>query len=170
MAEPSIIGIRRYKDADLDGVISVFLESIRQVAVREYNQAQISAWAQVDRDVWRSRRLSRPTWVAFDRELIVGFADLEPDGHLDMMYVHHAYQGRGIASALLAAVERLATEQGLAGISVDASLTAKRFFENRGFTLLKEQRVAVRGEVLVNFRMFKSLHSAAASSTAHEAK
>ena len=56
--------IRRYEAADLDAVIGVFLRSVREVASRDYDAAQIAAWAQVDRDVWSRRRLDRPTWVA----------------------------------------------------------------------------------------------------------
>ncbi len=103
------------------------------------------------------RRLSRPTWVAVVGEKPVGFTDLEPDGHLDMMFVHPAHQGVGIATALLERVETAARGQGLARIFTEASITARPFFERRGFRLLAAQIVRVRGQALANFRMEKLL-------------
>jgi putative acetyltransferase len=151
--------IRRYQEADLDGVITVFLRGIREVAARDYDQAQIDAWAQADRDGWRARRASRPTWVAVDGETIIGFADLEPDGHLDMMFVHPAHQGRGIATALLSTVEDAARSLGLATVCTEASITARPFFARRGFQVVAGQQVAKRGQILGNVRMRKTIRA-----------
>ncbi|WP_255631358.1 GNAT family N-acetyltransferase [Caballeronia sp. dw_19] len=103
--------IRRYEAADLDAVISVFLRSVRGVASRDYDAGQIAAWAQVDRDVWSRRRLDRPTWVGLIDGVIAGFIDLESSGHIDMLFVDPASQRRGVASALLDAVENAARVQ-----------------------------------------------------------
>jgi putative acetyltransferase len=50
----------------------------------------------------------------------VGFTDLQPDGCLDMMYVHPAHQGVGVATALLNKVEAAAGELGLSRIFTEA--------------------------------------------------
>src|SRR5437660_11205760 len=115
--------IRRYDSADLDAVIAVFLRAIREVAASDYTPAQIDAWAQADRAAWEARRLSRPTWVAFTGEGVIGFVDLEPNGYLDMMFVHPDRQGSGVATALLGIVETAARSQGLSIISTEASIT-----------------------------------------------
>ena len=151
------LSIRPYRPEDLDAVIGIFLGAIREIAAKDYDRAQIEAWAQADRDAWAMRRLSRPTWVAVVGEKPVGFTDLEPDGHLDMMFVHPAHQGVGIATALLERVETAARGQGLARIFTEASITARPFFERRGFRLLAAQIVRVRGQALANFRMEKLL-------------
>jgi putative acetyltransferase len=149
--------IRDYQPPDLDAVIAVFIGAIREIAARDYTPAQIDAWAQVDRDAWAARRLSRPTWVAIMRETVVGFTDLEPDGHLDMMFVHAAHQRAGIATALLATVEAAACTQGLRRIFTEASITARPFFERRGFSVIARQSVEKRGQHFTNFRMEKVL-------------
>ena len=151
------LSIRPYRPTDLDAVIAIFLGAIRMIAARDYDAGQIEAWAQADRQRWAVRRLDRPTWVATIGTVPAGFTDLEPDGHLDMMYVHPDRQGQGIASALLEAVERAARDQGLARIFTEASITARPFFERRGFRTLAEQQVETRGETLTNFRMEKPL-------------
>ena len=157
MSTEAALAIRPYRASDLDGVIAIFLRAIREVASRDYDQAQIDAWAQVDRDAWAPRRLSRPTWVVAVGEALAGFADLEPNGHLDMMFVHPGHQRRGVATALLAAVEAAAREQGLTRLSTEASITAHPFFEARGFSVITPQLVEKRGQVLRNFRMAKTL-------------
>lgn len=151
------LSIRPYRPTDLDAVIAIFLGAIRMIAARDYDAGQIEAWAQADRQRWAVRRLDRPTWIATIGKVPAGFTDLEPDGHLDMMYVHPDRQGQGIASALLEAVERAARDQGLARIFTEASITARPFFERRGFRTLAEQQVETRGETLTNFRMEKPL-------------
>jgi putative acetyltransferase len=125
--------IRCYEAADLDAVMSVFLGSVREVASRDYDAGQIAAWAQVDRDVWSRRRLDRPTWVVLIDDVIAGFIDLESNGHVDMLFVDPACQCRGVASALLDTVENAARVQRLAVLDTDASITARPFFEKRGF-------------------------------------
>ncbi|TCM77095.1 putative acetyltransferase [Rhizobium sp. BK068] len=80
----------------------------------------------------------------------VGFTDLVPDGYLDMMFVHPEYQGLGVASLLLDQVEQKARELGLDRIHTEASITARPFFERRGFRVLKGQQVEKRGETLSN--------------------
>lgn len=52
--------VRSYQQTDLDAVIGVYLEAIRSVASRDYDPAQIDAWAQVDRSKCEKRRLGRP--------------------------------------------------------------------------------------------------------------
>jgi putative acetyltransferase len=153
------LSIRAYRHDDLDAVIAIFLGAIRQIAARDYNQAQIDAWAQADRDAWTVRRFDRPTWVAIISETIVGFADLEADGHLDMMFVDPAHQRMGVASALYETIETHARMQGLHEISTEASITARPFFERRGFSVLSAQLVEKRGQILKNFTMKKILRS-----------
>jgi putative acetyltransferase len=153
-AKPSI---RAYQPTDLDAVVAIFLGAIREIASRDYNQAQIAAWAHVDRDRWALQRLSRPTWIAVINQLAVGFTDLEPDGHLDMMFVHPAHQRIGVATLLLETVEVAANAQGISRLFTEASITARPFFEKRGFSVLASQHVEKRGQILTNFRLQKIL-------------
>jgi len=154
----NMLTVRTYVPADADLTMDIFLRAIREVASKDYNQAQVDAWAKIeDREAWAKRRSSRPTWLVQCGSVSIGFADLEPDGHLDMMFVHPDYQGIGAASLLLMTVETEAKRQGLGRIFTEASLTARPFFERRGFTVLTSQTVEKRGQMLKNFRMEKSL-------------
>ena len=128
--------VRSYRRSDLDAVIAIFLEAIRRTAAKDYSPDQIRAWAQVDWARWAVLRLSRPTWIALIDQEPAGFTDLERDGHLDMMFVHPNHQRTGVGAALLACAEANARKCNLSLISAQASLTARPFFENRGFRLI----------------------------------
>ncbi|WP_375508643.1 GNAT family N-acetyltransferase [uncultured Caballeronia sp.] len=118
------IVIRRYEPSDLDAVINVFLRAIREVASRDYDAAQIDAWAQADRDVWARRRLDRPTWLALVDGAVAGFGDLQSDGHIDMLFVHPEHQRAGAANALLDQIESEARNQHLAIIDTEPNRPA----------------------------------------------
>ncbi|KQV66396.1 acetyltransferase [Rhizobium sp. Root1220] len=150
--------MRPYSPADSEATVEIFLRAIREVASKDYSPAQVDAWATVeDHRAWAARRSSRPTWIVENKTGPVGFADLEPKGNLDMMFVCPDHQGVGAATLLLAKVEAAAKEKGLSRLSTDASLTARLFFEGRGFVVLARQIVEKRGQVLQNFRMEKFL-------------
>lgn len=153
-----MLSVRDYLPTDCDATIDIFLRAIREIASKDYSPAQVAAWAKMDdRDGWAERRSSRPTWLAECDGVPVGFSDLMPDGYLDMMFVHPDYQGIGVASLLLHTVEAEARKSGLTRISTEASLTARPFFERKGFVILARQEVEKRGETLANFRMEKML-------------
>lgn len=152
--------MRRYRSEDLPALMDVRASAIRDVAARDYTPAQIDAWiaAAKDRDVL-ARRFGEDTitWVACDGAGVVGFTNLGAGGYLDCMYVHGAYQGRGAASLLLAALEQEACMQQQARIHSEVSLTARPFFESRGYQVVAPQRVTVNGQTYDNFRMEKRL-------------
>lgn len=153
------IRIRAYRAEDLDALIDLFTGSVRQVASRDYSPAQIEAWAPVavNREQWATRLGSRPTCVAEAGGQIVGFSDLEPDGHIDMLFVHADHQGRGVARALLDHIHVRAHEQGIDRLFTEASITARPFFERNGFEVMKAQDVELRGQSFRNYRMAKNL-------------
>jgi putative acetyltransferase len=156
---PKTILIRAYVADDLDTAIALFTRSVREVASRDYGPEQIAAWApeEVDRDRWAARLGGRPTFVATIAGEMAGFSDLEPDGPIDMLFVHADHQGRGVAGALLRHIEAQAAAQGLARMFTEASLTARGVFEHHGFEVIAAQDVALRGQTLRNFRMEKRL-------------
>jgi putative acetyltransferase len=156
MAEAEIF-VRAYRPEDRDAVINVFVRAIRESASRDYSPGQIDAWAGVDRIHASAAVHDRLIWVAVVDDLVIGFTDLELLGHLDRMYVHPEYEGRGVASALLNRLEDAARCQGLTKLFTEASITARPFFERRGFEVLSAQVVEFRGEKFANFKMEKRL-------------
>ncbi|MBM6721640.1 GNAT family N-acetyltransferase [Pseudoflavonifractor phocaeensis] len=139
--------LRPYRPEDCPALAELFYHTVHTVCVRDYTQSQLDAWAdgRVELAAWNASFLEHTTLVAVEGETIVGFADLAADGYLDRLYVHRDWQRRGVASALCDA---------LPGARVTrASLTARPFFERRGWRVVREQQVERHGVLLTNFIM-----------------
>jgi len=151
--------IRPYASVDLDSLILLFQRSVRIVARRDYTLDEVFAWAPdaTDREDWAARLAASSTWVATFGERLAGFISLEPEGHLDMLYVDPNFQGRGVASGLLHRLETSAEACGLARLFTEASITARPFFERRGFLMVEAQTVTRRGQQLTNYRMERQI-------------
>ena len=70
---------------------------------------------------------------------IVGFAEYEPSGHVDCFYVHHEHQRLGIGKVLLQWIETELQKQNVHRLYAEVSVTARAFFESRGFTVVEER-------------------------------
>jgi putative acetyltransferase len=87
----------------------------------------------------------------------VGFGSLADNTKIDMLYMHPAAAGQGGGAMLCDALEKLAAARGAKELSVDASDSARGFFERRGF-IAKTRNTAMRGdEWLANTTMVKPL-------------
>ena len=89
--------------------------------------------------------------------VLVGFAEIESNGHIDCFYCHKDYQRQGAGRLLHQAIETKAADWNLDHLFVEASITARPFFEAMGFSLIKEQAVFCRGHRFVNFEMRKRI-------------
>ena len=88
---------------------------------------------------------------------VAGYASLRGDGYLHSLFTHRDWQGRGVATALLGEVERHAVQSGISLIRTEASITARPFFERRGYVVEAEQKALARRLWMTNFRMWKRL-------------
>jgi putative acetyltransferase len=151
--------VRLWRESDTAALAELFGRSVREVASRDYRPAQIEAWVKApgEIDTWAARMRSRVVFVAEDAGKSVGFLQYEPPDHIDMTYVHPEYQRKGVASALLAALEAEAERRGVTLLNVEASITSRPFFAARGFEVITPQIVTARGEDFLNYRMAKNL-------------
>lgn len=154
-----MITVRLFERADANAIAQLFHDTVRVINRRDYSEAQVKAWAPDDiffRD-WAEACSSRITYVTEADGKIVGFGELEPNGHIDCFYCHKDYQGRGVGRLLFQAIAAQAQVLQLPRLFTEASITAKPFFERMGFVVVEEQSVTVRGETFVNYRMEKCL-------------
>jgi len=154
--------IRDAETGDAPAIAELFYNTILNVNVGDYTASQVEAWAgpAPDPGMWERRILSgddyaKRTFIAVEDKQVVGFAEFEGDGHIDTLYVHHEFQGHGIASRLLDRVEAEAKRRGLERLYTEASITAQPFFRRRGFSVVRPQLVEVRGHTFRNFVMEK---------------
>ncbi len=146
--------IREYRSSDLREIVELFYDTVHTVNARDYTPEQLNAWADGSPDLaeWGRTLLEHIALVAEDGGGIVGFGDIDPSGYLDRLYVHRDCQRRGVAAALCDALERAVEAE---RIVTHASITAKPFFESRGYRVVRERRVVRHGVPMTNFRMEK---------------
>jgi len=151
--------VRRWTQADTEDLGALFRRSVREVASRDYRPAQIEAWVKAPGEIetWTERMRSRVSFVAEEAGRLIGFIQYEPPDHIDMTYVHPETQRRGVARALLAAVEAEARTRDVPLLNVEASITSRPFFEAHGFEIVTPQIVTARGQEFLNYRMRKRL-------------
>lgn len=149
--------IRNYRPSDCPLMAKLFHDTVHTVNARDYTQAQLDAWSPgtVDLEAWNRSFSERDTLVAQIGGELVGFADMDRAGYLDRLYVHRDFQGQGIASALVSELEQRARESGAVRFETDSSITARPFFEKRGYAVAAENKVLRRGATLTNYRMTK---------------
>lgn len=145
--------IREYRSSDCEELAGLFYNTIHTVNAKDYTKEQLDVWAtgQVDLKTWDRSLQEHFSIVAVEDDTIVGFGDMDQTGYLDRLYVHSEYQGKGIATAICDRLE--AAVQG--NVVTHASITARPFFEKRGYKVVKEQQVERQGIFLTNFVMIK---------------
>lgn len=146
--------IRSYQSSDIKEMAELFYNTVHTVNAEDYTGEQLDAWADGNPDLvkWDQSFQAHQTLIAEEDDRIVGFADIDRTGYLDRLYVHREYQGQGIATLLCDLLEEM-TEGNV--ITVHASITAKPFFERRGYRTVKCQQVERRGILLTNYIMEK---------------
>jgi putative acetyltransferase len=151
--------VRRYRRGEEQELWLLYHDTTHIVNSRDYTPEQCERWAPACPDMvaWSERIRLRNPFVAEDHGGIVGFAELERDGHIDYFYCHHEHQRQGVGTALYRAIEAQALRMGLSRLHAAVSVTAQPFFSRMGFIVVREQRNVVCGAVAPNAIMEKQL-------------
>ena len=156
---------REFQTTDIDQIVTLLYDTVHAINAQDYTVEQVAAWAPnlaVDERKERTKRLGHAlsqniSYVSIGYGILVGFADMTLDGYLDHLYVHKDFQRQRIASDLLQRVEQEGSRHGVKQILTDVSITAKPFFERKGYVTMRPQTLSVRGVSMVNFKMMKKL-------------
>lgn len=145
--------LRRFQKEDLQDLIALFKDTVQAINSKDYSEAEIQAWitSKTNFADWLESLTRNYCLLAIDNQNIVGFGDITADGYLDRLFVHRDFQGQGIATVLCDQLEL----QVKGAIVTHASITAKVFFEKRGYRTIKEQKVFRNGVWLKNYVMQK---------------
>ncbi|MGY1649633.1 GNAT family N-acetyltransferase [Geodermatophilus sp. SYSU D01119] len=150
---------------DAPRLAEVSRAAIEESAAGHYTAAQLAAWA-ARRTVAAHRRYVEVTAVVVAEAggEVAGFASVAltavdglVPGEVDQLFVDPSAGGRGVARALLGAVEARARGAGLAALRTHASWRAAPVFERVGFRQVAVESVTVDGEELTRARMVKEL-------------
>lgn len=150
--------IRAALQSDAVELKKLFQNTVLAINRRDYSQAEVEDWASCGDDLSNIEDMIKTHYfiVAVNQQSeIVGFSSITPQGYLHSMFVHKDFQGEGIATMLLNEIEQYAITNGIIRITSEVSLTARPFFEKRGYIVEEEQKRKANQLSLTNFWMAK---------------
>jgi len=158
VAHPKL-GVRPFLPVDAPLLREIFRDSIEELTADDYSEAQQEAWASTANDVgdFTAKLSGQLTLVATLEGSAVGFASLEGKDKIDMLYVHPSATGQGVGAMLIDALEKLAGARGVTRLAVDASDSARGFFEKRGYVAQQRNSISIGDEWLANTTLHKQL-------------
>lgn len=150
--------IRAALQSDAVELKNLFQNTVLAINRRDYSQAEVEDWASCGDDLSNIEDMIKTHYfiVAVNQQSeIVGFSSITPQGYLHSMFVHKDFQGEGIATMLLNEIEQYAITNGIIRITSEVSLTARPFFEKKGYIVEEEQKRKANKLSLTNFWMAK---------------
>ena len=152
--------IRQAQQSDSVALKELFQNTVLVINRRDYSQAEVEDWASCGNNLSNIKERIETHYfvVAVNQQSqIVGFSSITPQGYLHSMFVHKDFQGEGIATMLLEEIERYAITAGIMRITSEVSLTARPFFEKKGYVVEEEQKRKANQLSLTNFLMAKEV-------------
>ena len=127
--------LRPFVTADAPALRELFAQSIYELTQDDYDEDQRLAWVSEAEDGKAfARRLGAMTTLVIEQDgEYLGFAALDQNSLIAMLYVHPYYAGEGVGTALADALEKIATGRGAETLTVESTETAVMFFEKRGY-------------------------------------
>ncbi|WPO80648.1 GNAT family N-acetyltransferase [Flavobacterium sp. KACC 22761] len=145
--------------ADLPEMQELFVQTIQSVCKNDYNPDQIEAWISGVKltQRWIDVIEKQLVLLAIIENKIVGFGTLKDGNYIDFFFIHKDFQRKGIANKILTELELEAKKQHSKTIISDVSITAKPFFEKKGFVVKAEQKNIVKDVEIINYKMEKEI-------------
>lgn len=149
--------IIEYSEEYAQQVTDLFYDAVYSISPAFYSLRQKQAWAPypINYKWWKARLATKKPFLMLFNQAVVGFIELESDGHIDCLYVNPLYQKQGVAKRLLQYVLRVAKENALTQLNVEASIVAKSLFERFNFVVETENSINRNGVLLTNYSMRK---------------
>jgi N-acetylglutamate synthase-like GNAT family acetyltransferase len=134
-----MITIRRAQHNDAPQIIDAHVRSIREVCSKDYTSEQIAAWSgrNFRAQVW-CRTIDRDfVWVVEVNSTVRGFSHLafmdEVTAEIMGFYFTPEARGSGTGKKLFQMMKEEAFAKGVKKLQLNATLTAKPFYESCGF-------------------------------------
>jgi GNAT superfamily N-acetyltransferase len=131
------VEIRRATAGDAEAVYEIVLRALRETNARDYPASVIDRLVLTIPEAVASKLEEWHAYVAVVDGQTVGTGSLSGIT-VRAVFVHPDYQGRGIGTKLMDAVENAANAQSESILAVQSSITAQPFYAKRGFKVVRE--------------------------------
>ena len=148
--------IRQAQQPDAVELRELFQNTVLVINRRDYSQAEVEDWASCGDNLSKIEDMIKTHYfiVAVNQQSqIVGFSSITSQGYLHSMFVHKDFQ----PFYFFEEIERYAITSGIMRITSEVSLTARPFFEKKGYVVEEEQKRKANQLSLTNFWMAKGV-------------
>ncbi len=84
--------IRNYRIEDTEALANIYYHTIHKINIQHYTEEQVDVWApasSLETEGWAKKFPRTKPIIATVGDEVVGFAEFEPNGHIDCFYCHH---------------------------------------------------------------------------------
>jgi len=149
--------IRLQKIEDATEIARLHRATIRHINSNDYSQDIIEVWS-ARTSASRFKNLDTvKRWVAIEDEKIICFCDHDFKGELLGLYVHKDHLGKQVGTKLLKKAEDSMKKMGFKEIKMEATVTAKPFYEKKGYKVIKQSFHKIEDKKIQVFIMKKHL-------------
>lgn len=155
-----IYEIRQVTEQDIPEMQELFHDTVLHVNSKDYTKEETEDWASCGNSVehWKELLTGHEYVAAVSKAgRIIGFTSMNAEGYMHSMFVHKAWQRKGVAKQLLSEAEKMARGYGVQRIWAEVSITARPFFERHGYKVVKLQKARANRLYLTNHVMEKAL-------------
>ncbi len=156
--------IRRAKPEDSKEMFDAHKRSIREICSKDYRPEQIEAWAgfQYIPEHWPTTMQKDYVWVVVVEGRVQGFGHFilksVVQGIVGGLYFAPEVTGLGAGKKILQEMFTIAQDKKLEKITLDATKTAKKFYELVGFKQISDVKMlSIRGQEIESVPMEKCL-------------
>jgi putative acetyltransferase len=115
--------IRRFNPGEEPALFDIYYSAIHLIAIRDYTEEQVNAWApsNPDKELWVRRMRGINPFVAEIEDKLVGYADVQENGYIDHFFVSGRHPRKGIGRSLMQVLESEAERLGVTELTSDVS-------------------------------------------------
>ncbi len=146
---------RQAKSDDLEEMQNLFVETVKNTCRNDYNKNQINAWitSVENKEKWKSILANQYVLIAETDKKMVGFGSLKNGNYIDLLYIHKDFVREGIATLIFEKLKVESLKFDFDTLTADVSKTARPFFENKGFQVIRENKNKINGVNIINYHM-----------------
>jgi putative acetyltransferase len=134
--------------------------TIRSVNSKDYPPEDIEVWSgRAKASRVRDSHSIAVRYVAIEKGKIIGFVDISKENPEKLwgLYIHKDFIGKGVGTKLLEKIEQVAKRMGAKTFEATATITAKAFYEAKGFKVIKKEKHPIEHRLLDVFVMQRGL-------------
>ena len=148
------MNLRQITIKDQVELIKIYFDSINSIEPNLYSLEQKFAWCSQawENPIFKETLRKGKGLILSHKNNNAGFGIRYPKNKLSLLYVRGEFKGNGFGKLILESIEKDAYSEGIDYLSTEASLLSFNLFLNKGWEIIKKEKVNIK---LINFERYK---------------